>query len=118
MTSIQRLFKTSFHGKVVCIVRAGKRYVVGINDEKTSPKWTRRMSNGDIKSSRHAEMHALQLAERSGGKIKEVIVLRWTKRGRLTMARPCQHCKEKLEARGVSERIIWHSNWEGKIVRY
>ena len=106
------------NGKVVCVIRAGNRYVVGVNDDKTSPGFVRKMSNGDIKSSRHAEVHALQLAKRAGGKIREVVVLRWTKSGRMTMARPCKHCKEQLDKYGVKDRIIKHSDWKGRIVRY
>lgn len=106
------------HGRVVCVIRTGKRYFIGINDDKTSPKWQRKMSNGDVKSSRHAEMHALQLAQRVGGKIKEIVVLRWTKRGKLTMARPCSHCKKRFDEAGINQRIIWHSDWDGNRVRY
>lgn len=106
------------NGKVMCVMRVGKKYVVGVNDQKTSPGFKRVMSNGDTKHTRHAEVHALQLAKRSGGKIKEVVVLRWTKAGRMTMAKPCIHCKEKLEEAGVPNRIIWYSDWRGKVVRY
>ena len=103
-------------GGVVCLLLAGKRWIVGWNSPKTSPALQRSIGDGKSeKATRHAEAHALQLARRAGGKIRAVYVLRWTKQGRLTMARPCPHCSELLWKAGVPARIVHYSDWEGKM---
>ena len=71
------------------------------------------MSDGSVKENRHAEAHALQLAERSGGRIKKVYVMRMTKSGKLTMAKPCKDCQARLWLAGVRARDVQYTNWEG-----
>jgi len=106
-------------GKTICLIQAGKHWVVGENNpEKTSPKLKRAMPNGHSTYTIHAEDRALQLADRNGGKIKRVIVLRWTKSGRLSMARPCEACEARLLEAGVKHRQISYSDWGGKIVAW
>src|SRR5690606_12991933 len=105
-------------GHVGCIIRVGKRWVIGFNDRtKTSPAFIKRMPDGEIKNTRHAEAHALQLARRAGGQIKRVVVLRWTKKNKLAMAKPCEHCQELLDAEGIPHGKIFYSTETGKIKR-
>ena len=103
-------------GKVVCLIQVNKQWIIGENSEKSSPKLERRFSNGDTTYGTHAEDRALQLARRIGGKIKRVLVLRWDKHGKLTMARPCAFCAARLVQENVRPRRIAWSNWEGEIV--
>lgn len=105
-------------GKTVCLIQVGKRWVIGENAPKTSPKLRRTFPDGQSTYGTHAEDRALQLASRSGGKIRRVIVLRWTKRGTLSMARPCRHCEARLRLAGVKMRDLWYSDWNGEVVWY
>lgn len=106
-------------GKVLCLIKVGNRWVVGENDQsRTSPAFMKRLSDGAITMTQHAEARALQLARRAGGRIKDVIVLRWTKRGKLSMAKPCAHCTEMLWKSGVKARDVRFSNWDGNIQEF
>lgn len=104
-------------GKVVCLIQVGKQWVIAENDrEKTSPRLVHARPDGTIVKTIHAEARALKLAARIGGKIKRVIVLRWTKGGRLSMAKPCAHCATLLSLAGVNSKKISWSNEHGEIV--
>jgi len=106
-------------GKVMCLIRVGKhKWVIGFNSDKTSPRFMKRKPDGHVTHSQCAEMRALQLAKRAGGKIREVIVMRWTKRGRLAMAKPCPACQEMLWIAGVRARDVMYSNGDGRIVGF
>lgn len=101
-------------GRTVCLMRVGKTWVLGQNDrQKTSPAWTRKYDNGEVRHTRHAETHALQLAEREGGKVTHVVVMRFNRHGGLAMAKPCRHCHEALNESGIKDRTIYYSDWDG-----
>ena len=105
-------------GKTICLIQVGKRWVIGENTPKTSPRLARRFPDGQSTYGTHAEDRALQLASRSGGKIRRVVVLRWTRAGRLSMARPCPYCEARLVAAGVKLRNVNYSDWSGEVVGY
>lgn len=116
-TAIERGLIKGEPDRTVCVMQVGNRYVVGVNDrQKTSPNWQKRMPDGELKYTRHAEAHALQLAHRAGGRIKKVMVFRINKRGQLAMARPCKDCQLRLWDAGVRLRDITYTNWEGDLV--
>ena len=96
----------------------GNRLIFGENSPKTSPKLTRTFPDGKQTCGTHAEDHALQLAARSGGKIRRVVVLRWTKSGKRSMARPCPYCEARLLTAGVKMRNVSYSDWSGEVVGY
>lgn len=114
---VTRTLHTLRLGHVVCLVLKGNEWLVGWNSSKTAPQYGRSTPDGQRKHGRHAEQHALQLAERRGGKVKEVIVLRWTKTGELKMARPCVACQEALRQAGIKPRLVWYSTDDGRLER-
>lgn len=116
LTAIEKGLTKGEPDRTICVVLVGKRYVVGWNDrQKTSPSWSKRMPDGEIKYTRHAEAHALQLASRYGGRIRKVYVFRIDKRGKLAMAKPCMDCQMRLWDAGVRLRDIHYTGWEGDI---
>jgi hypothetical protein len=103
-------------GQTLCLIQVGQKWISGTNDPaRTSPRLERRFSNGDTTYGTHAEDRALQLARRIGGKIRRVLVLRWDKKGKLTMARPCFHCGSRLALAGVRPKRVAWSDWNGSI---
>lgn len=111
--------KESFPGKVVCLIKYGKEWILGVNDRtKTSPKWRKQYAGLEANlDTRHAEEHAIQILRSRGDEaarlVKRVIVLRWTKDGRLGLARPCKECAEKLSTLGISPRKVHYSTEDG-----
>lgn len=104
-------------GKVACLIKVSNRWILATNDrERTSPKYRRSFKDGFELTSEHAEMRALQMARKIGGKIKEVVVLRWRMDGVLSMARPCRKCQEFLINHNVKSRDIYYSDWNGEII--
>lgn len=88
-----------------------------MNDrDKTSPAWRKQYPDGAVRYTRHAEAAALQLAERYGGKIKSVLVIRLDKKGNATMAKPCPDCMERLWKAGVRARDVQYTDWKGDVV--
>lgn len=108
----------SHKGHVVCHVLVGSKWITGINShEHTSPAWTKVLRGEYTLATRHAEAHAIQQAQKLSEKIKKVYVFRFTKRGVLTMAKPCQYCMMLLEDAGVKPRDVFYSDWNGNICR-
>lgn len=99
------------NGSVFCAIQVGKAWVHGTNSSKTSPALVRVFADGNVASGHHAEMRAIQLARRLGGKIRKVVVIRWNKAGLITMAKPCAHCERMLLDEGIRPSKIWFSNW-------
>jgi len=64
----------------------------------------------------HAEFAALiQVPRYYTGRLK-VYVTRVTRRGTLSLARPCEHCMKMLKDRGVKDRDIVYTSIEGNWV--
>lgn len=116
----------TYPGKVVCFMRIGNSWIKGTNDKsKTSPAWYKFWEDkNSTLYTRHAEQHALQLLSRQlktvtlhkhGWRIKEILVLRWTKNGELAMAKPCKHCQVNLKFAGINPRNIWYSTSDGQL---
>lgn len=75
------------------------------------------MPDGTKKYGKHAERAALQLADRIGGRIRRVVVMRWTKDGALALSKPCEACQIALYGAGVRPRDVWYSTDEGTLER-
>lgn len=116
LTAIEKGLTKGEPDRTVCVMLVGKKYVVGWNDrQKTSPSWRKRMPDGELKYTRHAEAHALQLAAREGRRIRKVYVFRIDKRGKLAMAKPCKDCQMRLWDAGVRLRDIHYTTWDGSM---
>ena len=90
---------------VIAIGKTGKNRAIGINSDKTSPKFWREYPDGNKRYTRHAEMHLFQ----KNAYWKEIWVLRVLANGKLSMAKPCPACQ-----RFLNTKKIWYTNWEGK----
>lgn len=105
-------------GRVVCLIQVSNRWVIGLNNqERTSPHYERILPDGTRRSTEHAEMRALQMARKIGGKIRQVIVLRFKKNWEVSMARPCSACYQMLIEAGIPDRKIYYSGWNGELER-
>ena len=95
---------------VVAILRRKKKVIkIGVNSNKTHPRFTRTYDDGTIASHMHAEMSVLRYA-RPGDEI-EVMRFKKCEHG-MTMAKPCSHCHEFLKQSGVSK--VRYTNWNGE----
>lgn len=117
MLPIEKIDPVAARGNTVCLINVGNRWLIGQADRnRTSPHWEKFYENRkQVKYTRHAEAHALQLADRIGGKIKKLIVLRFRKDGTITMAKPCFHCQEMLKEHGIPFKIVYYSDDKGEI---
>lgn len=99
-----------FH--VVAILKRGKAVVkIGACTHKTHPKSSKKFKSGDVVHSMHAEANVLRNYKPGD----QLIVLRFTKAGELTMAKPCPHCQEQIEKLDLKKVV--YSNWDGELVR-
>ena len=64
----------------------------------------------------HAESHAITCLGLDRCNNKDMLVVRITKPGRLTMAKPCDTCQKVISLSGI--RRVWYSDWNGDIQRY
>jgi len=72
--------------------RKNKTIRIGTNSAKTHPAYGRKYPDGTHGYTMHAEMNVLRFAE-PGDHIE---VLRVSKGGDLTMAKPCVHCQRMM----------------------
>jgi len=93
---------------VACILyRKGRVIHIGVNTDKTHPRFQRITSDGSLVSTLHAEMSALRYAQKGDS----LEVLRFLKTGDITMARPCRHCQKFLALAHL--RDIRYTTWDG-----
>lgn len=114
---IEKIDHVASKGNTICLINVGNRWLIGQADRnRTSPRWKKLYENRQqVKYTRHAEAHALQLANRIGGKIKKLIVLRFRKNGTIAMAKPCSHCQEMLIEHKIPFGIVYFSDDNGEI---
>ena len=87
--------------------RNGKAVRIGENTSKTHPKFKRKYADGTWGSHMHAEMNVLRFSK--PGDVLEVI--RFSKCGHLTMAKPCQFCEKEIKKAGIKK--VRYTNWSG-----
>jgi deoxycytidylate deaminase len=96
-----------FH--LAALLWRGKSLIrIGTNQEKTHPHFQRKYKNGSAHNL-HAEMDVLRFAKPGD----TIVVMRWSARGELTMAKPCKHCQEYIRKAGISE--VTYSDWNGEM---
>lgn len=99
-----------FH--VAALLFRGKRLIkIGVNQTKTHPRFKRYKDNGYCGYCLHAEMDALRVAKPGDS----MMVLRFTKRGNISMAKPCIHCQQFIDDAKI--KFVYYSNWNGEIVK-
>jgi len=92
---------------LAAIVRRNKSIIkIVANDVKTGPSFKRVYKDG-IDYNNHAETLAIKFC-RSGDTIE---VVRFTKKGGMSMSKPCWHCQQALRRAGIKEVI--YTDWEG-----
>lgn len=101
----------TFHLAALLWRRKNKLIRIGINSTRTRKEWVRFYSavtaSSDSAYCGHAEMDAMRDAQ--PGDVLEVI--RWTKDGRICMAKPCVHCQNRLRRLGLKVKF---TNAEGE----
>lgn len=81
--------------------------------------WNTKLKVPQIKGikyeSRHAEVHAIQQALKYRDSVKggRLYVLRFLKKGTVSMAMPCWKCRDYLKSVGISHRDVYYSDWSG-----
>jgi deoxycytidylate deaminase len=80
--------------------RRGKVVRIGVNTDKTHPKFTRQYPDGTSRSNMHAEMNVLRFAK--PGDTLEVLRCRKSDEG-FAIAKPCKWCVEHIRDAGISE---------------
>jgi len=79
--------------------RKGRVVRIGVNSDKTHPRFKRKYEDGTWAAHMHAEMDALRFAEPGD----ELEVMRWKKSDNtFAMAKPCRHCMEHIISSGIS----------------
>lgn len=100
-----------FHVAAV-LMRKKHTVRIGTNQNKTHPKYRRKYADGSFRSHLHAEMDVLRFAE--PGDI--IYVLRFDKRGNLTMAKPCKFCQKHIRLHGI--KTVHYSDWDGNMIEW
>lgn len=80
--------------------RKGRVVKIGINTDKTHPRFTRTYPDGTIASHMHAEMNVLRFAE--PGDTLEVLRIRKLDK-KFAMAKPCTYCMKFIKSAGISK---------------
>lgn len=96
------------HHLAAVLWRKRKPVRIGTNRNKTHPRAVRTFEDNSQAACLHAEMDAL-IAAQPGDTLE---VLRWLKDGRLTMAKPCEHCQKWIRESRI--RKVRYTNWEGQ----
>ena len=95
---------------LVAWTKVGSSTVFGTNSERCSTKFERTHPDGTKGFHLHAEMDLIRKFK--PGTVKEITVTRFSKRGRLTMSKPCEYCQRFLREHGVKK--VNYTDWDGK----
>ena len=79
--------------------RKGRVVRIGINTNKTHPRFTRTYPDGTVASHMHAEMNVLRFSE--PGDTLEVLRVKKSDKS-YAMAKPCSHCMKFIKAAGIA----------------
>lgn len=90
------------------LYRGGKPIRIGVNTSKTHPLACRTFPDGKSSAGLHAEMDVLRFA-REGDDLE---VVRFTKSGKMTMAKPCCFCQRIIRAKKI--RRTRYTDWNGE----
>ena len=89
--------------------RKGRVVRIGINSDKTHPRFKRKYEDGTWAAHMHAEMDVLRFSEPGD----ELEVMRWRKSDNtFAMAKPCRHCVPHILNAGLSRVTYTDDNGE------
>jgi len=90
--------------------KKGSSFVYGVNSDECSTRFRRKYRDGQIGYHLHAEMALLKKCKE--GEVDTVKVIRFSKNGNITMAKPCPYCQKFLRQYGVKR--VFYTNWNGE----
>ena len=90
--------------------KRGSSFVYGVNSDECSTRFKRKYRDGQIGYHLHAEMALLKKSKE--GEVDTIYVIRFTKNGEITMAKPCPYCQKFLKQYGVKK--AYYTNWKGE----
>ena len=97
------------HHLAALLWRRGKLIRIGTNGKQSAA--FKKYYSGDQSNTSyfsHAESDALLRSE----SVDRLEILRWTKRGILTMAKPCEFCQSLIRQSELAS--VRYTNWEGQ----
>lgn len=83
----------------------------GTNQQKTHPAFQRKYKDGSTSAHLHAESDVLRFSQPGD----TLIVARFSKRGEMTMAKPCPYCCRDILRYEIDK--VYFTNWDGKLVK-
>ena len=93
--------------------RKGRVVRVGVNSDKTHPRFKRRYDDGSYAAHMHAEMDAIRFAEPGD----ELEVMRFRKSdNKYAMAKPCAHCMKHIKSSGIKKVTYTDENGEWRVM--
>jgi cytidine deaminase len=92
--------------------RRGSSVIYGTNTSRCSLKFKRVHPDGSCGFHLHAEMDLIRKFK--PGELQEISVIRFSKRGEVTMSKPCLYCQKFLREHGVKKARYtnWNGEWE------
>ena len=90
--------------------KRGSSFVIGINSNECSTRFRRKYRDGQVGYHLHAEMALLKKCKE--GDVDIIHVIRFSKDGTITMAKPCPYCQKFLRQYGVKK--VYYTNWSGE----
>mgnify|MGYP001293490940 CR=1 FL=1 len=95
---------------LVAWAKRGSSVVFGVNSDRCSTKFERIHPDGTRGFHLHAEMDLIRKFE--PGTLSNINVVRFSKNGKLTMAKPCVYCERFMRKHGV--RTVRYTDWGGR----
>lgn len=95
---------------LVAWAKKGTSVVFGTNTVRCSAKFERTHPDGTKGYHLHAEMDLIRKFK--PGDVSEINVVRFSKEGKLTMAKPCEYCQRYLKDYGIKK--VRYTDWNGK----
>ena len=89
--------------------KKGSSIIFGTNSVKCSARFERTHPDGTKGFHLHAEMDLIRKFK--PGTLKEISVVRFSKKGFPTMSKPCCYCQAFLKKFGVKK--VYYTDWDG-----
>ena len=97
---------------LVAIAQINKTRWIAHNTTRSHPKMFKKFKNGEYGACCHAEVNAILKTPRKCRKNIELFVMRFHKRGGISMAKPCELCTNFIRENGIKN--VWFTGWTGE----